>query len=139
MTVTWVCRFLGGRRCWIRSPVATPIPRSYPPGALHETGRTWRDVDGRNAPAVNHPLLALTAIVVLGFLAQWTAWRLHLPSILLLLTLGLLLGPGSLLLGLEAPLLDPDLLLGDLLPPLVSLSVAVILFEGGLTLSLIHI
>lgn len=85
---------------------------------------------------MNHPLLALTAIVVLGFLAQWTAWRLHLPSILLLLTLGLLLGPGSLLLGLEAPLLDPDLLLGDLLPPLVSLSVAVILFEGGLTLDL---
>ncbi len=32
--------------------------------------------------------------------------------------------------------LDPDLLFGDLLLPLVSISVAIILFEGGLSLSI---
>ncbi|MCP3914001.1 MAG: sodium:proton antiporter [bacterium] len=75
-------------------------------------------------------LIGLTAIAVLGIGAQWLAWRLHLPSILLLLLVGLIAGPG---LGL----LDPDKLIGrDLLFPIVSLSVAVILFEGGLTLDL---
>jgi len=80
-------------------------------------------------------LTSLAAIVVLGVGAQWWAWRLRLPSILLLLLLGLAVGPGSLVF-LEEKLLDPSLLLGDLLFPVVSLSVAVILFEGGLTLDL---
>lgn len=74
-------------------------------------------------------LLALTAIVVLGVAAQWLAWRFRWPSILLLLVIGLLAGPVT-------GLLDPDELLGDLLVPLVSLSVALILFEGGLNLDL---
>ena len=73
------------------------------------------------------PLVALTAIVVLGTTAQWVAWRLRLPSILLLLMLGLLAGPAF-------NLIDPDALFGDLLFPVVSLSVATILFEGGLSL-----
>lgn len=73
------------------------------------------------------PSLALVA--VLGVAAQWVAWRLNLPSILLLLLTGLAVGP---LLGW----VDPDALLGDLLFPVVSLSVAVILFEGGLTLDI---
>ena len=59
-------------------------------------------------------------------LAQWLAWSLRVPAILFLLLTGLLLGPVS-------GLLDPDALLGDLLFPLVSLSVAIILFEGALT------
>lgn len=80
-------------------------------------------------------LTSLAAIVVLGVGAQWLAWRLRLPSILLLLLLGLAVGPGSLVF-LDEKLLDPSLLLGDLLFPVVSLSVAVILFEGGLTLDL---
>src|SRR5690606_9958221 len=57
----------------------------------------------------------------------WLAWRLRVPAILFLLLAGILLGPIS-------GWLDPDDLFGDLLFPLVSLSVAVILFEGSLTL-----
>ncbi|WP_420452619.1 cation:proton antiporter [Ilumatobacter sp.] len=71
------------------------------------------------------PTLAL--IVGAGMAAQWIAWRTQLPSIIALLIAGLALGPFT-------GLLDPDELLGDTLFPLVSLSVALILFEGGLDL-----
>ncbi len=74
-------------------------------------------------------LLQLAGIVVLGVAAQWLAWRVGLPSILLLLTVGLLAGPVS-------GWLQPDALFGEMLSPFVSLSVALILFEGGLTLKL---
>jgi NhaP-type Na+/H+ or K+/H+ antiporter len=67
------------------------------------------------------------ALLVLGFLCQWLAWRVRLPAILFLLLTGILLGPAS-------GLLDPDALFGELLFPLVSLGVAVILFEGSLGL-----
>lgn len=63
-----------------------------------------------------------------GLLCQWLAWRVRLPAILFLLMTGLLAGPA---LGL----LQPDLVFGDLLMPVVSLSVAIILFEGSLTLN----
>jgi len=72
-------------------------------------------------------LVGLGSIAVLGVGAQWLAWRLGLPSILLLLGLGFLAGPVT-------GLLDPDALFGELLFPLVSLSVGLILFEGGLSL-----
>ncbi len=74
-------------------------------------------------------LIGLAAIIVLGIGAQWLAWVLRLPSILLLLVAGLIAGPAT-------GFLDPDGLLGDLLLPIVSLSVAVILFEGGLNLKI---
>ena len=72
-------------------------------------------------------LLKLAGAIGAGIGAQWLAWRLRLPSILLLLLVGCLAGP---VLGL----LDPDAIMGDALAPFVSLSVALILFEGGLTL-----
>lgn len=72
---------------------------------------------------VSHLVVGL----VLGTLGYWLGWRLRVPSILLLLAAGLLVGP---VLGLA----DPDSLLGGALFPLVSAAVAVILFEGGLTL-----
>ena len=72
-------------------------------------------------------LLGLAGVVALGIAAQWLAWRLRVPSILLLLAFGVAAGP---LTGL----LRPDELFGRLLLPGVSLSVAVILFEGGLSL-----
>ena len=78
------------------------------------------------------PFIQLAAIGVVGLGAQWLAWRIRLPSILLLLVAGFLLGP-------VFGMIDPDTLLGDALFPLVSLAVGIILFEGGLTLSLIHI
>jgi len=72
-------------------------------------------------------MIAVAAIGVLGALGQWLAWRLRVPAILFLLLAGIAAGP-------IAGWLDPDALFGDLLFPLVSLAVAVILFEGSLTL-----
>jgi NhaP-type Na+/H+ or K+/H+ antiporter len=74
-------------------------------------------------------LIGLAAIVVLGVGSQWLAWRLKLPAILILLLVGFVAGPVT-------GFIDPDALLGDLLFPIVSLSVAVILFEGGLSLDI---
>lgn len=72
-------------------------------------------------------LVALAAVLVLGIGSQWLAWRFRIPSIVLLLVVGFLAGPG---LGL----IDPDALFGPLLLPFTSLAVALILFEGGLSL-----
>tara|TARA_R110002072_G_scaffold19443_48_gene72161 strand:+ start:12555 stop:14342 length:1788 start_codon:yes stop_codon:yes gene_type:complete len=74
-------------------------------------------------------ILTLGGLAVAGMASQWLAWRLHLPSILVLLLVGLAAGPMT-------GWVDPDLMLGNLLQPLVSLAVAVILFEGGSTLDL---
>lgn len=74
-------------------------------------------------------LLQLASIVILGIAAQWLAWKLRFPSILFLLVFGFIAGPIT-------GFLHPDKLLGDLLLPIVSISVALILFEGGLTLRL---
>ncbi|MCJ8304454.1 sodium:proton antiporter [Shewanella sp.] len=65
---------------------------------------------------------------VLSLLCQWIGWKLRLPAILPLLLCGLLLGPGL-------NILNPDAIFGDLLFPIISLGVAVILFEGALTLN----
>ncbi|AYC31990.1 sodium:proton antiporter [Pseudomonas cavernae] len=72
-------------------------------------------------------LLAIGGIGGAALACQWLAWRLRLPAILFLLLCGILVGP---LLGW----LDPQALFGPLLFPLVSLAVALILFEGSLTL-----
>jgi len=72
-------------------------------------------------------VIALSVIGVVAALSQWFAWWVKLPAIVFLLLAGLVLGP---LTGW----LDPDALFGNLLFPMVSLSVAIILFEGSLTL-----
>ncbi len=77
-------------------------------------------------------LFVISGIVVAGFVCQWLAWRVRLPSILFLLLVGIVVGPW---LGL----LRPDELFGDLLQPMVSLAVAVILYEGSLTLKFAEI
>ncbi len=74
-------------------------------------------------------LLGLAAIIIFGITAQWIAWRFKLPSILLLLIFGFVAGPIS-------GLINPDKYFGTLLFPIVSVSVAIILFEGGLSLKL---
>ena len=70
---------------------------------------------------------ALTALLVVGFLAQWLAWRMRLPAILFLLLIGIALGPVT-------GLFNPDKMLGRFLFPAMSLAIALILFEGSLTL-----
>lgn len=74
-------------------------------------------------------LIGLASIIIFGILSQWISWYFKLPSILLLLIVGFIVGPAT-------GLLNPDELFGDLLFPFVSISVAVILFEGGLSLKL---
>lgn len=71
--------------------------------------------------------LLLSGVVGLGIAAQWLAWYLKQPSILFLLLIGIIVGP---VLGY----FDPDLVLGELMFPFISLGVAIILFEGSLTL-----
>ena len=72
-------------------------------------------------------VLSIAAIGVLALACQWFAWWVKLPAILFLLLSGIVVGP-------VYGWIDPDALFGDLLFPIVSLSVAVILFEGSLTL-----
>lgn len=76
------------------------------------------------------PLVYLTLILALGVAAQWLAWRFKLPSILLLLGFGFALGQFS------GTRIDDFLSTSGNSPLLsaVGLLVAVILFEGGLTL-----
>lgn len=73
--------------------------------------------------------LAVILTAVTGIGAQWIAWRFHIPAILLLTVTGLALGPG---LGL----LRPAAAFGQTLQPLISVFVAIVLFEGGMSLHL---
>jgi NhaP-type Na+/H+ or K+/H+ antiporter len=72
-------------------------------------------------------VVAITAILCVGGLAQWLGWRMRMPAIVFLLAAGLVVGP---LTGW----LEPDSIMGDTLFPVVSMAVAVILFEGALGL-----
>jgi NhaP-type Na+/H+ or K+/H+ antiporter len=74
-------------------------------------------------------LISLGLIVLLGFTAQWLSWKIKIPSILLLLIFGIIAGP---VLGF----INPDEMFGEVLIPFISFSVAIILFQGGLTLKL---
>lgn len=71
--------------------------------------------------------LTIALILMAGMLAQWLSWRIKLPSILLLLLLGIVAGPVT-------GVLEPAKIFGDLLFPAISLGVALVLFEGALTL-----
>ncbi len=72
-------------------------------------------------------MIILASIGLLTIFCQWFAWWVKLPAILFLLLTGIIVGP---VLGW----LKPDELFGDLLFPIISLGVAIILFEGALTL-----
>ncbi|KAJ56626.1 sodium:proton exchanger [Actibacterium mucosum KCTC 23349] len=74
------------------------------------------------------PVTAFALIGALGVGAQWLAWRLRLPAIVLMLAAGLMVGP---VLGI----LDPTRDIGSLMGPMISVAVAIILFEGGITLN----
>lgn len=83
-------------------------------------------------------VLAFAIIGALGVGAQWLAWRMNLPAIVLMAIAGVLAGP---VLGLFSP---PDAapgeppmeaLFGEFYRPIIAVAVAVILFEGGLQLN----
>jgi NhaP-type Na+/H+ or K+/H+ antiporter len=73
--------------------------------------------------------LVLALIAVLGIGAQWLAWRLQWPAIVLLSLFGIIAGPVA---GWVVPSRD----LGELVEPIIKLCVGVILFDGGLSLRL---
>jgi NhaP-type Na+/H+ or K+/H+ antiporter len=81
--------------------------------------------------------VALTMIVVLGVGAQWLAWKIRIPSILLLLIFGILAGPVMRSVFEGSPFaIDPDgLFNSDMLLASVGIAVGLILYEGGLTLN----
>jgi len=79
-------------------------------------------------PVMEQQALVIALIGVLGIGAQWIAWRTGWPAIALMLVAGVLAGP---VLGL----IDPEHIFGDLLEPMISIAVALILFEGGLSLN----
>ncbi|MCC2615390.1 cation:proton antiporter [Aestuariibacter halophilus] len=74
------------------------------------------------------PVVLLVLIGLLSIICQLLAHRIKLPAILPLLIAGVVMGPMT-------GILDSDALFGDLLFPIVSLSVAIILFEGALSLN----
>ncbi|MEC7160958.1 MAG: cation:proton antiporter, partial [Pseudomonadota bacterium] len=71
--------------------------------------------------------LVIAMVGMLGVGAQWVAWRTGWPAIVLMLAAGFLAGP---VLGL----FDPEHAFGELLDPMIAIGVALILFEGGLSL-----
>ena len=81
-------------------------------------------------------LIYLALVPALAFAAQWLAWKSGLPGILLLLLFGMLLGQFvrpddvlAILSGGSSEIAGPRILF-----PIVSLAVAIIMFEGGLSL-----
>lgn len=87
----------------------------------------------------------IALIGTLGIGAQWLAWRLQRPAIVLMSIAGLVFGPllGWLLTMGFPPLvhdtldmfwLDPVNDFGDVYRPMIGIAVAIILFEGGLNL-----
>ncbi len=74
------------------------------------------------------PIAAVAMIGALGVGSQWLAWQLRMPAIVLMLAAGLIVGP---VLGVFDPVRD----IGPFYLPMISIAVAIILFEGGLTLN----
>lgn len=75
------------------------------------------------------PAIILVVVGLISITCQFVAYRVKLPAILFLLIAGIVVGPVT-------HTIDADSLFGELLFPIVSLSVAIILFEGALTLKL---
>jgi NhaP-type Na+/H+ or K+/H+ antiporter len=101
--------------------LAAGVPRIENPFAASERG------------LMNEAILReFAAIGAMGVGAQWLAWRYNVPAIALLLLSGLLLGPFT---GFVQPRHD----FGPIIEPLVSSAVAVILFEGGLSLNFVEL
>ena len=73
-------------------------------------------------------MIIIAGVLTTGVFCQWIAWRIKLPAIIPLLAAGIIAGP------LVLDILHPREELGNLFFPVVSLSVAIILFEGALTL-----
>ncbi|MFQ6678457.1 MAG: cation:proton antiporter [Fidelibacterota bacterium] len=76
---------------------------------------------------MNTPAFSIAFALAFGMIAQSVARHIKIPGIVLLLVVGVLMGPDGL------NIIRPNTL-GDALPILVGFAVAVILFEGGMSL-----
>ncbi|WP_328804911.1 cation:proton antiporter [Parasphingopyxis marina] len=88
--------------------------------------------------ALDSLMVKIAVIGVAGVGAQWIAWRTQKPAIALMLIVGILVGPVSAFIPLEifrGGLINPERDFGALMEPIIKLAVAVILFEGGLSLN----
>ncbi len=74
------------------------------------------------------PVAAVAMVGALGVGSQWLAWKFRMPAIVLMLAAGLVVGP-------VAGIFEPGRDIGQFYLPLISIAVAIILFEGGLTLN----
>ncbi len=88
-------------------------------------------------------MIELGGIIILGIAAQWIAWKIKVPAILPLILIGLFVGPIWTLWSSDGekfiqPIFSSEtgrgLFPGKSLFYFVSLSIGIILFEGGLTL-----
>ncbi len=77
-------------------------------------------------------LFKIAVIGLAGIGSQWAAWKLRIPAIALLLLSGIVLGPIT-------GYVNPQAEFGELYKPAIALAVAIILFEGGLTLNFTEI
>jgi NhaP-type Na+/H+ or K+/H+ antiporter len=87
----------------------------------------------------------LASVLILGILAQWFAWKVKVPAILPLIIIGLIVGPVSTYFTVDGtkwiePVYKEDIhhgiFPGEIMFYFVTLSIGIILFEGGLTLQL---
>lgn len=81
----------------------------------------------RRSIVIDSLLFDLMFVIFLGIASQWFAWRFRMPAIVLMSIVGLLVGP---IFGF----INPEESFGDLFGPIISLAVAIILFEGSLNL-----
>jgi len=86
-------------------------------------------------------MLEFAAIIILGVVAYWVAWKFKIPAILPLILIGLMVGPISTFFTEDGnQWIQPvwngteGLFPGERLFNFVSLAISIILFEGGLTL-----
>ena len=82
-------------------------------------------------------MLASGLILLFAMSSQYLSWKFKLPSILFLILSGILLGPVSaMFLPGGMKLVDGQIILGEALFPFISICVAIILFEGSLSLNI---
>jgi len=82
---------------------------------------------GRGIDMSQTMLFSIMLIFLLGIGSQWVAWRYRVPAIVVMSITGLIVGP---FLGI----INPEQDFGNLYEPIISVAVAIILFEGSLSL-----
>ena len=81
---------------------------------------------------IQNPAAQVAIVAFIAMVAQWTGWRMKIPSIVFLLL-------GGFVFGSVFGFIQPEIIFGDALQPIVSVAVAIILFEGSLTLDFAEI